>query len=151
MMSADTGIAHSDPSDEELADALRLAIGRLARKLRQQSLGDMTPSQRSVLASLDRHGPMRLGELARVENISAPSLSGIVGRLEARGLVSRDDDPDDARSVIVAATPEAISELALARRERTALLMRAVASLTPDERMALAAVLPILDRMVGGE
>jgi DNA-binding MarR family transcriptional regulator len=139
------------PSDEHVADDLRLALGRLGRRLRQQSLGDMTPSQRSVLTSLDRYGPTRMGELARIENISPPSLSGIVGRLEDRGLVMRSDDPDDARSTLVEVTPEATAALARARRERTAFLVRGLATLTDDERELLARAVPLLDRLVGVE
>jgi DNA-binding MarR family transcriptional regulator len=139
------------PSEQDLADDLRLALGRLARRLRQQSLGDMTPSQRSVLTSLDRHGPTRMGELARIENISPPSLTGIVGRLEDRGLVTRSDDPDDARSTLVEATPKASAALAEARRQRTAFLVRGLATLTDEERKVLARVVPLLDRLVGVE
>jgi DNA-binding MarR family transcriptional regulator len=135
----------------DLADGLRLVIGRLARRLRQQSLGDMTPSQRSVLSSLGRIGPTRMGELAAVEGISAPSLTGIVGRLEERGLVVRMDDPDDARSTLAAATPSGMRALGQARRERTAFLVRRLASLTEQERETLADAVKLLTRMVGEE
>lgn len=143
----------SPPSrvEADLADALRLMIGRLARRLRQQSLGDMTPSQRSVLASLDRYGPLRMGELARIENVSPPSLSGIIGRLEERGFVSRSDDPADARSTLVDATPQAILALATARRERTAFLLRGLERLRPEDRELLRRAVALLDRMVGEE
>jgi DNA-binding MarR family transcriptional regulator len=139
------------PQDVDLADALRLVIGRLARRLRQQSLGDMTPSQRSVLATLDRHGPLRMGELARLENISPPSLSGIVGRLEERGFVTRSNDPADARSTLVDATPVAIEALAEARRERTAFLLRGLQGLDTADRQILQRSVSLLDRMVGEE
>lgn len=132
-------------SDEALADALRLVIGRIARRLRQQSLGDMTPSQRSVLASLDRHGSLRIGELARIENISAPSLSGIVGRLEARGYVERTGDPDDARSTIVEVTPLAVEALAEARAERNAFLRRRLSTFSQEEREDLVRAVALLE------
>ncbi|HSJ70051.1 MAG TPA: MarR family transcriptional regulator [Acidimicrobiia bacterium] len=132
-------------SEEALADALRLVIGRVARRLRQQSLGDMTPSQRSVLASLDRHGSLRIGELARIENISAPSLSGIVGRLETRGLVTRTGDPDDARSTIVEVTPLAVEAIAEARAERNAFLRRRLSTLSREEQKILARSVTLLE------
>lgn len=140
-----------DQVEADLAGDLRLVVGRLARRLRQQSLGDMTPSQRSVLASLDRHGPLRMGELARLENISPPSLSGIIGRLEERGFVARSDDPDDARSTLVDATPSAIEALVEARRERTAFLLRGLQRLDVEDRQALERAVVLLDRMVGEE
>jgi DNA-binding MarR family transcriptional regulator len=138
-------------ADADLADALRLVIGRLARRLRQQALGDMTPSQRSVLSSLGRHGPMRMGELAAVEGISGPSLTGIVGRLEDRGFVVRRDDPDDARSTIAAATDRGLGALEEARRERTAFLVKRLARLDESERETVAGAVALLGRMVEDE
>lgn len=111
----------------------------------------MTPSQRSVLSSLGRHGAMRMGELAAVEGISRPSLSGIAGRLEDRGFLQRTDDPEDARSTIVAATPAGLAALEEARRERTAFLRRRLARLTEAERQTLAEAVVLLGRMVDDE
>jgi DNA-binding MarR family transcriptional regulator len=48
-------------------------------------------------------------------------------------------------------TPEATSALARARRERTAFLVRGLATLTDDERELLARAVPLLDRLVGVE
>ena len=45
--------------DLELAPRLRLAVTRLARRLRQESGEGLTPSQNSALASIDRHGGLR--------------------------------------------------------------------------------------------
>lgn len=92
-----------------------------------------------------------MGELARIENISPPSLSGIIGRLEERGFVVRFDDPDDARSTLAQATPEAIRALAEARQERTAFLSRGLEGLSPTDRAALGRAVELLDRMVGEE
>ncbi len=134
-------------SEEELADALRLVIGRIARRLRQQSLGDMTPSQRSVLASLDRHGTLRIGELARIENISAPSLSGIVGRLESRGFVTRSSDPEDARSTLVEVTPLAVEALVEARAERNAFLRTKLSTVSREDRDVIARAVSLLEAL----
>ena len=145
MMLKDMPSGDLAAAEEALADSLRLVIGRIARRLRQQSLGDMTPSQRSVLASLDRHGSLRIGELARIENISAPSLSGIVGRLEARGFVIRTGDPDDARSTIVDVTPFAVEAIAEARAERNAFLRRGLAGMSQEDREVLARAVSLLE------
>jgi DNA-binding MarR family transcriptional regulator len=138
-------------ADEELADALRLVTARLARRLRQPALGDLTPSQRSVLASLGRHGPLRMGELARIENITPPSLTGIVTRLVDRGLVTRTEDPGDGRSTLVAATAAGAANLEAARREKTAFLTTRIRHLGDEERRLLRAAVLLLDRIVAGE
>ena len=76
-----------DVEEAELAARLRLAVTRLHRRLRQQQPGDLTPSQASALASVDRLASPTLGELAARESVQPPSLTRIVAALEARGLV----------------------------------------------------------------
>ncbi|SFB85559.1 DNA-binding transcriptional regulator, MarR family [Nocardioides terrae] len=89
----------------EQVDALRLAVIRLERKLRKSAgSGEVTPSQYSALFALDRHGPFRLSELGRREQIGKSTVTRLVAGLEARGLVSRAVDDVDARSSIVAIT-----------------------------------------------
>jgi len=131
----------------ELADSLRLVVGRLARRLRQQSLGGLTLSQRSVLVTLETSGPLRMGELARLENVSPPSITGIVGRLEMRGLVTRVPDPEDARSTMVVIAPEAVEGLVESRRLRSAYLAERIGRLSDQDRETLAAGVEILNRI----
>lgn len=92
--------------DAEQVDALRLAVVRLDRKLRKSvGAGEVTPSQHSALFSLDRHGPFRVGELARREQIGKSTVTRLVAGLEAKGLIRRAVDEHDGRSSIVAITP----------------------------------------------
>ncbi|HVR78411.1 MAG TPA: MarR family transcriptional regulator [Acidimicrobiia bacterium] len=130
-----------------LAERLRVAVGRLARKLRQQSLGGLTPSQSSVLSSLDTRGPMSMSRLAEVEAISRPSTTGIVSRLIEGGLVVRADNPEDGRSAIVTITQSGSSLLQQRRQERNAFLARAVESLTDDEKLVLARAAELIERI----
>src|SRR5947207_14933426 len=90
--------------DAELAARLRLLIARLARRLRQQAQGEISPSQVSALASIERLGPLTLGELSGIERVQPPSMTRIVAALEAGGLVSRTVDPADRRVAHVEAT-----------------------------------------------
>jgi DNA-binding MarR family transcriptional regulator len=61
--------------------------------------GDLVPHEYGVLyaLSLAPQG-LRLTELGEDVLISQPGISRLVARLEARGLVRRADDPDDARA-----------------------------------------------------
>ena len=54
-------------TDTQLASRLRLAVMRLARILRQKAQDQITPSQLSALVSVERDGPVTLGELAALE------------------------------------------------------------------------------------
>lgn len=134
-------------TNTSLADRLRVSVGRLARRLRQQSLGGLTPSQSSVLANLDRLGPMTMTQIAEQEGIAKPSATGIVGRLVDRGLVDRAIDPSDRRSSVVAINRAGSDLLDQRRQERTAFLTRRIERLTGEERDTLERAVEILERM----
>jgi DNA-binding MarR family transcriptional regulator len=139
----------TDPAP--LADHLRLSVGRLARRLRQQSLGGLTPSQRSVLSTLSRHGPVPMSRLAELESISRPAATRITDRLEEKRLVERRPHPDDRRSAMVEITQGGVSLLEEGRRERTAFLARRLAGLPVEERRKLAEAIEVLDALVEGK
>jgi DNA-binding MarR family transcriptional regulator len=134
-----------------LADRLRLSIGRLARRLRQRSMGGLTPSQRSVLSSLSRMGPSTLGAVAEAEGISAPSTSGIVSRLVEKELVARRPHPDDGRCMLVELTAAGAAELERGRRERTADLAQRLRDLDDRDRAVLAEAADVLERLAVAE
>jgi DNA-binding MarR family transcriptional regulator len=131
-----------------VAERLRVSVGRLARRLRQQSLGGLTPSQTSVLSTLDRHGEMSMSRLADHESISKPSATGIVARLVDKGLVERRKDPTDRRSAIVAITSSGRRSLQERRRERTAYLARRIDALDDADREILDKAVTLLEKMI---
>jgi DNA-binding MarR family transcriptional regulator len=133
--------------DSELAARLRLAVGRLARRIRLAT-NDIPPLQLSALATLDQHGPLRSGELAQREAVTAPTMTRVLAALAERGLVTRQADPKDARSVQVSLSPAGVEALSRIRSERTALLGARVARLSADQRAALIAALPALEALV---
>jgi DNA-binding MarR family transcriptional regulator len=136
------------PTTTDLATELRLVVGRLQRRLRQQSIGELTPSQLSALTSVEKHGPVLLGELARIEAVAPPTLTKIVGRLEELALVARQPNPADARSSHLTITASGTARLAQVRRERTAWLHERLAALTAEDRKALVAAVPVLARLL---
>jgi DNA-binding MarR family transcriptional regulator len=133
--------------DNELATRLRLAVGRLARRVRLAT-NDIPPLQFSALATLDKHGPLRSGELATREAVTAPTMTRVLGALAERGLVTREADPTDARSVQVSLSPAGVEALNRIRSERTALLGARIARLTHEQRVALIAGLSALEALV---
>jgi len=134
--------------DDDTASRLRLAVMRLARRLRQESPPGITPSQLSALASVDHLGPITIGDLAAHENVQPPSISRIVGTLEGDGWVERIGDDSDRRVALVRATPKAHRELARIRQERNAYLARRLALLDPEDLIAVLAALPALEKML---
>ncbi|MGW3184001.1 MarR family winged helix-turn-helix transcriptional regulator [Kitasatospora sp. NPDC001119] len=128
---------------------LRLAIGRLNRQLvRASGDQDLTAAQLSALARVEQHGPLRLGELAAREGVAVPSMVRTVTPLVADGLVAKTPDPQDGRSQLLAPTPLGLETLARIRRERTALLARRSARLSPEQCRALEVALPLLELLL---
>ncbi|HKF00558.1 MAG TPA: MarR family transcriptional regulator [Actinomycetes bacterium] len=147
---ADTGRdATADGLDRELPAQLRIAVMRLARRLRQQTDGTLTPSQLSALSSVHKLGPLTLGELAGVERVRPPSMTRIVAALEEAGLVTREPDPRDRRVCRVRASAAGATFLARERTRRDAFLAERLRLLAPDDLAALARTLPVLEALAG--
>ena len=90
----------------EVVSRLRLAVLRVARRMRQQANAGVTASQLSVLATVERHGPVGLKELAAIERVQPPSITRIVAALEDAGLVVRAVSPQDRRAAQVSLTAD---------------------------------------------
>ncbi|MEU2714387.1 MarR family transcriptional regulator [Streptomyces sp. NPDC007205] len=132
-----------------LAAALRLAMGRIVRRLRQaHEVGDVTLSEVSVLARLARSGPDSPGSLAESERVRPQAMASTLAGLEQRGLVSRSPDTADGRRAIVSVTDDGRTMLEQRRSESVGRLAHALEEFTPQERQALHDVLPLLDRLV---
>ena len=119
------------------------AVGRVQRH-------DLSRTSASVLASLRDGGPQRITALAASEAIAQPTMTTLVGRLERDGLVTRESDPADARAVLVTLTPEGLTRLKRIREARAAAIEARLRELDPDERAALAAALPALEKLARG-
>src|SRR5271165_6663684 len=91
--------------DDELATRLRVAVTRLNRRLRQQSLAGLSPGQASALGTIERLGTPTLGELALAEQVQPPTMTKVVAAMEEAGLVSRLADERDRRVCRVRTTP----------------------------------------------
>jgi DNA-binding MarR family transcriptional regulator len=134
---------------DQLAAALRVSIGLLVRRMRQIPVeGELTLSETSALARLDRGGPTTPGALAKQEQISPQSMGATLAALEARGLIERAVDPDDGRRAVMSITAAGLSLLRSRRNAKVQQLARALsAEFTAAERDQLAAVAPLLERL----
>src|SRR5919201_7065506 len=134
MPTTPSPISAKSASPPDLAARLRLVVTRLARQLRHRAVIDLTPSQTSALATIDRAGPLTLGELAALEHVQPPSVTVVVTRLEEKGLVVRRQDPRDRRVSRVEATKEGRRLLTRSRSRKDAELDRRLRSLTDEDR-----------------
>lgn len=146
----------STPEDQrtdgdELASELAVAVMRLARRLRAESPNDeLTPTQLATMATLDRLGAQRVGDLAQRERVKAPSMTRTVARLHEAGYVERATDPADARLVIVGLTDRGRKVLAVHRSARRAWLNSRVQELDEHDRRVLSEACQVMSRMVIG-
>ncbi|MGW1559977.1 MarR family winged helix-turn-helix transcriptional regulator [Streptomyces sp. NPDC002144] len=131
-----------------LASDLRLAVGRVTRRLRQaHAVGDVSLSGVSVLARLAADGPDSPTSLAEMERVRPQAMAGTLALLEQRGLVRRTPDARDGRRSIVAVTDEGRAMLAERRSESVDRLGAVLEGFSAEERATLAAALPLLGRL----
>jgi DNA-binding MarR family transcriptional regulator len=134
--------------DDELVTRTRLTVLRVSRRLRQQMSPGITPSQQSALAAIEHKGPLTLGELAAYENVQPPSITRIVGNLEATGMVERTTDRTDRRVSLVQVTDAGRAELGAIRSQRNAWLAQRLAALDADDLARLEAALAVFDKIL---
>lgn len=130
------------------APDLRIAVMRLARRLRNERASDaMTPSQMAVLATLLREGPMTPGDLAVVERVQPPSMTRILQALQQQDLVERMPHPSDRRQVLFSATRKAEEIVERDRLRRDQWLLHRLEALSPHDLTAIERAIPILNRL----
>jgi DNA-binding MarR family transcriptional regulator len=101
----------------------------------------------SALASIDRHGPLTLGALAEQERVAPPSITKVVSKLEAAGLVARRLDERDRRVAWVSTTAAGVARLANIRQRKNVWLAARLGRLDDDQRRRLADALDALDTL----
>jgi DNA-binding MarR family transcriptional regulator len=130
----------------ELATRFRFALFPLVRQLRHHNV-DLTASQASALSTISLRGSLTVGELAKAEHVSSPMITKIAKGLEEEGLVTRTVDVTDKRVTQLAITKDGERRLERSRSRKNAWLARQLAVLTPSERRAIEAVIPVLERI----
>jgi DNA-binding MarR family transcriptional regulator len=132
-----------------LAAALRPAVLRLARRLRQMrdESVDLTSNQLSAMSVLLNQGDQTMGDLAALELVQPPSMTRIVNGLEERRLIVRRQHPTDKRQSVVSLTDSGRQILIANRRRRNEWLATRIAQLEPEEREVLRRCVPILEKV----
>jgi len=127
---------------------LRAAIGRLSRQL-NASVADVgfSPSQLSVLGSVDRRGPIGIGELAELEGINPTMLSRIVGKLSDAGLIERISHPDDGRAGVVQTTAAGRTLHERVQEQRSKAIAVRLQKMPEGQAAQLVAALPALEAL----
>jgi DNA-binding MarR family transcriptional regulator len=132
---------------------LRMAVGRIGRRLRQlyattDAATDAGFLEVAVLTRLDRLGPLTSGALAEIESVTPQAIGTALSALQQRGYVARAQDPHDGRKVITTIT-ERGRRLLAGREHAVNERMRRMISegFDASERAQIGAVIPLLERI----
>jgi DNA-binding MarR family transcriptional regulator len=134
---------------QDMATSLHGAAIRLLRMLRREddAIGLSAP-RLSALSVIVFAGPLSLADLAKAEQVKAPTMSRIVDGLVQSGLATRDPDPANRRMVRIAATEEGTKLLHAGRERRVRALTQRLHRLADSEQRALARAVEILERVM---
>src|SRR5580765_1183199 len=130
------------------ADQLRPTLLGLARELRRERIGGVSPHQVTLLVSIKYAPGVTVGELAADERVSTAAMSKRVSRLERDGLVARTPSETDRRRVGLTLTEDGQRTLRRVRSRRTAWLASRLGALTPAELAAVGAAVEPLARLL---
>lgn len=134
---------------EETAARLRRSVTRLNRRLRQNSLADVSPAQASMLATIEKLSKPTLGDLAKAEQIQPPSVTRLVQSLVDASLCTRTVDEHDRRAQRVELTAQGRKELQSIRRKKTVWLSSRLEELTATEQKKAAELATLLEKILG--
>jgi DNA-binding MarR family transcriptional regulator len=120
-----------------VATHLITRAGLLVRFLVRDLESDLSRTDVGLMRNLD-DGPRRITELAELDGFAQPTITLLVKRLEERGLVRRERDPNDGRVVLVSLTGAGTAALEETRRGVKVALRRYVAGMSDEQLQALA-------------
>jgi DNA-binding MarR family transcriptional regulator len=129
-----------------MKDQLAYLIASLNRRLEAELEERLRPGGVSIeryriLEVLDASEPVAMGEIARQSLIEAPTLTKIIDRMVAEGLVYRAPDPNDRRRVLILTAPAGTALFKRLRGISTALEQRIAERLESEKAAALRSLL----------
>jgi DNA-binding MarR family transcriptional regulator len=138
-------------SSEATAERLQHAMKRLRARLRAESgqhATGLTPSQRAVLATVVKQGPLTAAQLAELEHVSPQAIAQSLTELKALRLVRSEPDPRDGRKKLIHAESSASELIGSLASGRSSFLAQAIdATVSPAERADLEKAIELLERL----
>jgi DNA-binding MarR family transcriptional regulator len=147
-------MTHYDQHVERLSEDLRTALKGLVRQMRRdterQEQG-LSLMQAMLLHQIHEHPGIGVAELARMQQVRSPTMSGQVKALEAAGLVARAAQEQDRRRSGLHVSPAGHTALRRLRDRRHDWLSQRIARLSPDQMAALAGAIDALNFLADHE
>ncbi len=137
---------------EEVGRSLHSNAIHLLRHVRtEDSAMGIGPAQASALSVVAFGGPLTLNKLAEAEQVRPPTMSRVVEALVKGGLVRRETNKDDRRSVIVSPTDKGTKLLHEGRNRREKRLIKLLSKLDANEIRCLGKASRILSKILVAE
>lgn len=145
----DTPRGTSPPQEVlEVADRLHSASIHLLRRARgRDGEPGLSGPRLSALSAVVVAGPLTVSELAAAEQVRPPTMTRLVDGLQQAALVTREPNPNDARSVLVRATATGRLALSRGRSRRIENLAARLWRLSPDDLGTLADAATLMERI----
>lgn len=134
-----------------LANDLRVACQRIARRVRFESTSDVAPHQFSVLVGLLNGGPLTPTQLAGRDSVSTPSMTRTINCLADKGLVERSPHPDDGRQILVTLTDDGRGVIDSTIASRDTWMLNHIDGLTADQHALLRQAADLLSEVASAE
>jgi len=141
------GTRPSEAAGERLQHAMKRLRARLRLESGQHATG-LTPTQRAVLATVARQGPVTASRIAELEHVSPQSIAQSLAGLKTSGLVRSEPDPQDGRKKLISAETSASELIDSLMAGRSSFLARAIDQvIAPEERLDLEKAIDLLERL----
>lgn len=143
-------------TDSSSVEAILTEVSGWVSDLRCASMGRLVQSHVSlshmhVLWLLQHHGAMAMSRLAELLDVSFSNATGIIDRMEEKGLVERVRVPDDRRLVLVRPAGAGLHALVASEASKREGLRSVIGRLTDTERPVVLEALRSLRRALSAE
>jgi DNA-binding MarR family transcriptional regulator len=145
------GARRSEAAAERLQHAMKRLRARLRSESGQHATG-LTPTERAVLATVVREGPVTAARIAELEHVSPQSIAQSLAGVKARGLVRSEPDPRDGRKKLIYAETSASELIGSLVAGRSSFLARAIDQvIASGEREDLEKAIDLLERLAAAD
>lgn len=127
-------------------ETLIVAAHALTRVAALETSNETPSAQWRTLTILRDHGPLRVGELARLSRVTQPGMTRLIGQMTDHGLVAKTTDAADSRATVVQVTALGLEALHTWLLQLTAALAPHFEDLEPAEWDALRMTAAVLTR-----
>src|ERR1700739_2517898 len=134
----------------EISSSLRTVISIMHKMLRKQSssISEFSMTERETIGHLIRTPSLLPTELAALTKVKTQSMSHIINKLEAQGIIKRTPSKEDKRKVYISMTPSGKKVVEKAKYEKDEWLKTTIEkSLNEKEKNLLAKAMVVLNKL----